>query len=103
MKMKKHLVAAALAVGLTGSAAAMSTTLGGPSNAQAGYLLVKYAFDNSPVGQALAQGAGAGAGGLIGLAIGKRVGVVAGAKLGAAIGTACGPIGTVVGAGLGAL
>lgn len=99
MKIKKHLVAATLAVGLVGSAGAM-----GPSddsvNAQAGYLVVKYAFNNNPAGQSFAQGFGGTLGaGLTGLA-GAKIGAKFGAKVGAIFG---GIGGMAIGAGVGAL
>lgn len=102
MKIKKHLVAATLAVGLVGSAGAMGQA-DEPANAQIGYYIAKTAFNNSPVAQAASQGGGAAAGGLLGGLIGTKVGVVLGAKYGAAIGAACGPVGVVVGAVAGAV
>ena len=106
MKIKKHLVAATLAVGLVGSAGAMA-----PSDesmkAQVGYMVVAYAFNNSSPGQAFAQGAGSAAGSLLGATIGKqagkRLGAQVGARFGAAVGAAFGPAGLILGAGVGAL
>ncbi|MCY3812968.1 MAG: hypothetical protein OXH15_14320 [Gammaproteobacteria bacterium] len=102
MKIKKHLVAATLAVGLVGSATAIGTT-DGPANALIGYDVAKAAFNNHPAAQAGSQGGGAAVGGLLGGLIGTKIGVAVGAKYGAAIGAACGPIGVVVGAVAGAV
>ena len=102
MKIKKHLVAATLAVGLVGSAGAIAPTEGS-ANAYVGYYIAQAALNNSPVGQAAAQGGGAAAGGLLGGLIGAKIGTAVGAKYGAAIGAAFGPIGVVVGAVAGAV
>lgn len=102
MKIKKHLVAATLAVGLVGSATAMGPA-DGAANAQIGYYIAKTAFNNSPVGQAASQAGGAAVGGLLGGVIGTKVGVAVGAKYGAAIGSIFGPVGVVLGAVAGAV
>ena len=102
MKIKKHLVAAMLAVGLAGAAGAM-VPADREIHPQVGYYLAKYAFKNSPVAQAASQGGGAAAGGLLGALIGTKVGVLVAAKYGAAIGSVCGPAGVVVGAVAGAV
>ena len=102
MKIKKHLVAATLAVGLAGSATAMAPA-DGPRNAQIGYYVAKAALNNSPVGQAASQAGGAAVGGLLGGLIGTKIGVAVGAKYGAAVGSVCGPIGVVAGAVVGAV
>ena len=73
MKIKKHLVAATLAVGLVGSAGAYAPA-GGSTHAQVGYVVAYHFLNNSGIGQAAAQGGGAGAGGLFGMWAGKKIG-----------------------------
>lgn len=106
MRIKKHLVAATLAVGLAGSAAAMAPS-GNPMKAQAGFAVAYYALNNNPAAQAFGQGSMATAGGLAGAYVGKKVGTRAaawmGARIGASLGAAFGPGGAILGAGLGAL
>ena len=96
MKIKKHLVAATLAVGLAGSATAMGPA-NGAAQAQAGYVVAKLFLkaEDGPLQVASQAGFGA-AGGLLGSKIG--------AKIGATIGSAvAGPVGFVAGCVLGAL
>ena len=106
MKIKKHLVAATLAVGLVGSATAMGSA-DNSLNAQAGFAVAYYALNNNPAAQAFGQGSMGTAGGLAGAYVGKKIGTRAaawmGARIGASIGAAFGPGGAIVGAGLGAL
>lgn len=106
MKIKKHLVAATLAVGLVGSAGAVAP-VGDSMEPQAGYLVVAYAANNNSAGQAFAQGAAGAAGGLLGATVGKKLGkraaAMLGARIGATVGAAFGPAGAVLGAGFGAL
>ena len=88
MKIKKHIVAAALSVGMVGSAGAVAPS---PSaNAEAGYYLAKYAYDNAAgetaAGVVVSQGA-----------------IAAGAMVGAMAGAALGPVGAFAGAVVGAL
>ena len=96
MKIKKHLVAATLALGLAGSAGAM-TSGGGPATAQAGYVVVKFAAKTTtgPL-QVAAQAGGASLAGLGGAKIGAKIGAAAGVTFG-------GPAGMVAGAMIGAL
>ena len=105
MKVKKHLVAATLAVGLAGSAGAIAPA-GEPLNAQAGFAIAYYTLNNNPA-QAFGQGSMGTAGGLAGAYVGKKVGTRAatwlGARIGASVGAAFGPGGAILGAGLGAL
>lgn len=101
MKIKKHLVAATLAVGLAGSATAMGSAGASPSaQAEAGWAIARYAFNNHGAAHAFFQGSGAtlgaGAAGIAGAKIGAKVG----AKIGAVVG---GLGGLAIGAGLGAL
>ena len=102
MKIKKHLVAATLAVGLAGSATAMAP-VGDSMNAQIGFTVAYYAANNNQAAQAFGQGALGTAGGLAGAYLGKKAGVWLGAKVGASIGAAFGPGGAILGAGVGAL
>lgn len=106
MKVKKHLVAATLAVGLAGSATAMGAA-GNSLNAQAGFAVAYYTLNNNPAAQAFGQGAAAAAGGMIGATVGKKLGkraaAMLGARIGATVGAAFGPGGAILGAGLGAL
>ena len=106
MKIKKHLVAATLAVGLVGSATAMAP----PSDsmkAQIGYVIAQYAFNNNGLAQAGSQAGVGAAGGLFGLYVGRKIGKRAatfvGARVGATIGAAAGPAGAVIGAVAGAM
>ena len=102
MKIKKHLVAAMLAVGLAGAAGAMVPADPG-IQPQVGYYIAKYTFSDHPVAQAASQGGGAATGGLLGGLIGAKIGVLVAAKYGAAVGSAFGPAGVVVGAVAGAV
>ena len=106
MKIKKHLVAVTLAVGLAGSATAMGPT-GDSMNAQAGFAIAYYTLNNNPAAQAFGQGSVGTAGGLAGAYVGKKIGTRAaawmGARIGASVGAAFGPGGAILGAGLGAL
>ena len=106
MEIKKHLVAATLAVGLAASATAMAPA-GDSMKAQAGFAVAYYALNNNPAAQAFGQGAAGTAGGLAGAYVGKKIGKRAaawmGARIGASVGAAFGPGGAILGAGLGAL
>ena len=106
MKIKKHLVAATLAVGLVGSTGA-TVPVGDSMNAQIGYTVAYYALNNSGLAQAGSQGGGGALGGLFGMyvgnKIGKRAATLIGARVGAAVGAAAGPAGAVVGAVVGAM
>ena len=97
MKIKKHLVAAALAVGLAGSATAMGPPADDAPHAQMGYVVAKH-FLRATEGpaQVASQAAFGAAGGIVGTKVG--------AKIGAAIGVAVGgPVGFVTGVAIGAL
>ena len=102
MKVKKQLVAATLAVGLAGSAGAVGP-VDDSMNAQAGFAIAYYAFNNNPATQAFAQGAAGAAGGIAGAAAGRRAGAWLGARVGASVGAMFGPGGAILGAGIGAL
>lgn len=100
MKIKKHLVAATLAVGLTGSATAMAPSAASPAQAQAGWAIAKYAFNDHGAAHSFFQGSGATLGaGAVGIA-GAKLGAKFGAKVGLVVG---GLGGMAIGAGLGAL
>ena len=95
MKIRKHLVAAALAVGMTSLATAAAPS--GPDGratptANAGYYVAKIDFKDHPLAHAVFQNLGSAAGGYAGMVIGAKFGAILG-----------GPIGAVVGAGLGAV
>ena len=101
MKIKKHLVAATLAVGLAGSAAAMAPVDTSPSaQAEAGWVIARYAFNDHGAAHAFFQGAGATAGGTLTAIAGAKVGAKFGAKIGLVVG---GVGGLAIGAGIGAL
>lgn len=96
MRIKKHLVAATLAVGLVGSATAMAAG-GSPPTAQTGYVVVKFAAKTTSGPLQVAAQAG-------GAALGAWGGAKIGAKIGASLGvTFGGPGGMFVGAMIGAL
>ena len=102
MKIKKHLVAATVAVGLAGSGTAMALSheVEIAPTAEIGFLAA-YAFNRSSstpaarLGEAMATGAGGAAGGLLMAKIGAKIG----GSLGALVG---GPVGIVAGAAAGA-
>ena len=96
MKIKKHLVAATLAVGLVGSATAMEPA-NGAAQAQAGYVVAKLFLkaEDGPL-QVGAQAVGGALGGMAGAKIGAKIGAAIGSTLG-------GPVGFVGGVLFGAL
>jgi len=99
MKIKKHVAAATLAVGLVGSATA-GASLPASSEAQAGWAIARYAFNDHGAAHAFFQGAGATAGGSLTAIAGAKLGAKLGAKIGLIVG---GVGGLAIGAGLGAL
>ena len=96
MKIKKHLVAATLAVGLAGSAGAMAPA-GDSMSAQVGYVVVSHYANSGD------SAAGTAVGSAFGAVVGKRVGMLVGARVGATVGSLFGPAGIVAGAAIGAL
>lgn len=102
MKIKKHLLSVALAVGLTGSATAMATSheIEMAPSGQIGFILAYKASGGSSkplarLGEAASTGAGGAAGGLAMVYIGAKIG----GSLGAFVG---GPVGVIAGAATGA-
>ena len=102
MKIKKHLVAATLAVGLAGSATAMSPGEHNLPTAKIGYIvaykITEYTNSEVAKGATTAILTAAGAAG------GSRAAMWFGAKIGGSLG-ACfaGPVGAIAGAAGGAL
>ena len=102
MKIKKHLVAATVAVGLAGSAAAMSPVDAVAPGAEIGFILAYKATQNSD--DDFVKGAAAAVGTAAGGAAGGLAMVWAGAKIGGSFGAFVGgPFGIVVGTAGGAL
>lgn len=101
MKIKKHLVAAALAVGLAGSAAGMGTEANVAPQAAVGVILA-FAATGMPeepsdlLVHAGATGAGGAAGGLAMIGVGALIGGSFGAFVG-------GPVGIIAGSAAGAM
>ena len=91
MKIKKHIVAAALAVGLVGSSGAVAPNHS--TGTEVGYYLAKYTYDASEKAQGISKGVGM----IVGTQVVGRTAAWAGARVGGTIGSFFGPVGAVVG------
>ena len=102
MKIKKHLVAATLAVGLAGPATAMASVEQNLPTAKIGYIIAYKVTQNvgneflKGAAAATLSGAGAAAGGLATVWVGTKIGTSFGAFV-------AGPVGAIAGAAGGAL